>query len=274
MGGSRFAALARRQDTLSANAGECPAWPSSTTSRTPPVYAKEAVTFGWQRHVPARATATTCACCDRPAGQPAGLHGLIQDRTPNSVRVVKPMGEATELRMCARSTSSKCPRTRQLCPLDPAAILPSPFECRSARLEHYRVTTQTRHAGTADRRGAQFLHTDQPNARVRCSRVNAPIGQSLEYKARLKRRHAKRRSPTGMGSGSCRGLRLLRLKRAAAWELPPLVYGYLYDAALTGQSRPANRCRRRHHARVAAGLPAGPGWLAFDPTKNMTGRGQ
>lgn len=205
---------------------------------------------------------------------------MIQDPHSNSVALVQPMGEATELRIVCSFTIEHVPTPLDELALDPAAeVLPFAYSlAERLDLEHYLRPHHDDPDGTLIRWAHQFLHTDQPNStRDVLTRMNAHIGQSLRYVARDEEGTQTPLQTLTLGSGSCRDYALLMMEAARRLGVATrFVSGYLYDAALdTGKAEPGQAVTGSGstHAWLHAYLP-GAGWVAFDPTNNLMASSQ
>ena len=209
---------------------------------------------------------------------------LIQDPNSNSVALVQPLGEATELRIvCSFTIEHVPPSQRDLLTLDPSAeFLPFAYSVQERLdLEHYlRPHHDDDGQGTLIRWAHQFLRSDKPNStREVLTRMNAHIGQSFEYKARDEEGTQTPLETLALGSGSCRDYALLMMEATRRLGIATrFVSGYLYDAALDTAARTQGESDSMTgagttHAWLQAYLP-GVGWLAFDPTNNLMGSGQ
>jgi transglutaminase-like putative cysteine protease len=205
---------------------------------------------------------------------------MIHDPHSNSVALVQPMGEATELRIVCSFTIEHVPTPLDELALDPAAeVLPFAYSLEERLdLEHYLRPHHDDPDGTLIRWAHQFLHTDQPNnTRDVLTRMNAHIGQSLRYAARDEEGTQTPLETLNLGSGSCRDYALLMMEAARRLGIATrFVSGYLYDAALdTGEAEPGQAVSGAGstHAWLHAYLP-GAGWIAFDPTNNLMGSAQ
>ncbi|MGO4391509.1 transglutaminase N-terminal domain-containing protein [Variovorax sp. M-6] len=200
---------------------------------------------------------------------------MIQDPHSNSVALVQPMGEATELRIVCSFTIEHVPTPLNELALEPSAeLLPFAYSVQERLdLEHYLRPHHDDPDGTLIRWAHQFLHTDQPNStREVLTRMNAHIGQSLRYVARDEEGTQTPLQTLALGSGSCRDYALLMMEAARRLGVATrFVSGYLYDAALdTGEAEPGQAVTGSGstHAWLHAYLP-GAGWIAFDPTNNL-----
>ncbi|MDM0020167.1 transglutaminase family protein [Variovorax saccharolyticus] len=205
---------------------------------------------------------------------------MIQDPHSNSVALVQPMGEATELRIVCSFTIEHVPTPIDELALDPAAeVLPFAYSLEERLdLEHYLRPHHDDPDGTLIRWAHQFLHTDQPNnTRDVLTRMNAHVGQSLRYVARDEEGTQTPLQTLTLGSGSCRDYALLMMEAARRLGIATrFVSGYLYDAALdTGEAEPGQAVTGSGstHAWLHAYLP-GAGWVAFDPTNNLMASSQ
>ena len=213
---------------------------------------------------------------------------LIQDPHSNSVALVQPRGQATELRIVCSFAIEHVPAPMNQLELDPAAeFLPFAYSVQERLdLEHYLRPHHDDPDGTLIRWAHQFLHTDQPNStRDVLARMNAHIGKSLTYAARDEEGTQTPLETLQLGSGSCRDYALLMMEAARRLGVATrFVSGYLYDAALDTAAT-APRAPLPHeegspvtgagstHAWLQAYLP-GAGWVAYDPTNNLMGSGQ
>ena len=211
---------------------------------------------------------------------PEGYVRMIQDPHSNSVALVQPMGEATELRIVCSFTIEQVPAPMYELQLEPAAeFLPFAYSVQERLdLEHYLRPHHDDPEGTLIRWAHQFLHSDKPNStREVLTRMNAHIGQSLTYTARDEEGTQTPLETLTLGSGSCRDYALLMMEAARRLGVATrFVSGYIYDAALdTGSAEPgaAVSGAGSTHAWLHAYLP-GAGWIAFDPTNNLMGSGQ
>ncbi|QRF60321.1 transglutaminase family protein [Variovorax sp. UC122_21] len=212
---------------------------------------------------------------------PSAHTRLIQDPHSNSVALVQPMGEATELRIVCSFTIETVPAAAQdQLAIDPAAeFLPFAYSLQDRLdLEHYLRPHHDDPDGTLIRWAHQFLHTDKPNStREVLTRMNAHIGQSLEYLARDEEGTQTPLETLALGSGSCRDYALLMMEAVRRLGIATrFVSGYIYDAALDSTVQAKGEAMTgagTTHAWLQAYLP-GAGWVAFDPTNNLMGSGQ
>jgi transglutaminase-like putative cysteine protease len=242
---------------------------------------KTPVTFGLHRVMfrPRDSHDLRVLATDLQVSPPAYVR-MIQDPHSNSVALVQPMGEATELRIVCSFTIEHVPTPLDELALDPAAeVLPFAYSLEDRLdLEHYLRPHHDDPDGTLIRWAHQFLHTDQPNSTHDVlTRMNAHIGQSLNYVARDEEGTQTPLQTLTLGSGSCRDYALLMMEAARRLGIATrFVSGYLYDAALdTGEAEPGQAVTGSGstHAWLHAYLP-GAGWVAFDPTNNLMASSQ
>jgi transglutaminase-like putative cysteine protease len=198
---------------------------------------------------------------------------MIQDPHSNSVALVQPMGEATELRIVCAFTIEHVPAPLDELALEPAAeFLPFAYSVQERLdLEHYLRPHHDDPQGTLIRWAHQFLHTDKPNStREVLTRMNAHIGQSLAYAARDEEGTQTPLQTLALGSGSCRDYALLMMEAARRLGVATrFVSGYIYDAALdTGSTEPgaAVSGAGSTHAWLHAYLPGAAGSPSTRPT--------
>ncbi|CAN5809948.1 transglutaminase family protein [soil metagenome] len=218
---------------------------------------------------------------------------LIQDPHSNSVALVQPLGEATELKIVCSFTIEQVPSLLDQLALHPAAeFLPFAYSVQDRLdLEHYLRPHHDDPEGELIRWAHQFLQTDAPNStRDVLARMNAHIGKSLTYAARDEEGTQTPLETLQLGGGSCRDYALLMMEAARRLGVATrFVSGYLYDAALDSRAieaaaisgtpgqiqdgGTATTGAGSTHAWLHAYLP-GAGWVAYDPTNNLMGSAQ
>lgn len=207
---------------------------------------------------------------------------MILDPHSNSVALVYPLGEATELRIVCRFTIEHVPSTVDMLALDPSAeVIPFAYSVQDRfDLDCYLRPHHDDPDAALIRWAHQFLQTDAPNTTFEVlKRMNAHIGQTLTYAARDEEGTQTPLQTLALGSGSCRDYALLMMEAARRLGIATrFVTGYLYDAALDTQvaSDSADGSvtgAGSTHAWLQAYLP-GAGWVAFDPTNNFLGGNQ
>ena len=155
---------------------------------------------------------------------PASSVRLIQDPHSNSVALVQPLGEATELKVvCSFTIEHVPPSTDLLSELDPAAeFLPFAYSIEDRLdLEHYLRPHHPDPDGVLIRWAHQFLYTDAPNGtREVLARMNAHIGKTLSYMARDEEGTQTPLETLKLGSGSCRDFAVHERDTLHFLELP------------------------------------------------------
>lgn len=246
---------------------------------------KQPVTFGLHRVMfrPRESHDLRVLATDLKVSPNANIR-LIQDPHSNSVALVQPMGEATELRFVCSFTIEQVPSRLDELALHPAAeFLPFAYSVQDRLdLEHYLRPHHEDPQGELIRWAHQFLQTDAPNStRDVLARMNAHIGKSLTYAARDEEGTQTPLETLQLGSGSCRDYALLMMEAARRLGVATrFVSGYLYDAALDARadglvpgSVAAVAGAGSTHAWLHAYLP-GAGWVAYDPTNNLMSSSQ
>ena len=210
---------------------------------------------------------------------PAAHVRMIQDPHSNSVALVQPQEEASELRIVCAFTIEQVPAPVDVLQLEPSAeFLPFAYSVQERLdLEHYLRPHHDDPKGELIRWAHQFLHTDQPNStREVLARMNAHIGKSLKYSVRHEEGTQTPLETLATGGGTCRDYALLMMEAARRLGVATrFVSGYLYDAALDahadddadGDGDPTTGAGATH-AWLHAYLP-GAGWVAYDPTNNL-----
>ncbi|MDF1485155.1 transglutaminase family protein [Ramlibacter sp. H39-3-26] len=201
---------------------------------------------------------------------------MIQDPLSNSIALVQPEGEATELRVVCAFSIEHVPATEALPVLEPSAeFMPFAYSVQDRLdLEHYLRPYHDDPDGVLIRWARQFLFSNTPNAtREVLARMNAHIGQTLEYTVRHEEGTQTPLETLEYGRGTCRDYALLMMEAARRLGVATrFVSGYLYDAALDGAPGPDGQPTvgaGATHAWLQAYLP-GAGWVAYDPTNNLT----
>jgi len=210
---------------------------------------------------------------------------LIQDPHSNSVALVQPIGEATELKVTCTFRIEQVPAPNDaLLEIDPSAeYLPFAYSVQDRfDLESYLRPHHEDQEGVLIHWAHQFLEGDQESKRTRdvLTRMNAHIRDTLKYEARNEEGTQTPLETLERGSGTCRDFALLMMEAARRLGIATrFVSGYLYDAALDAASTSADGSEAptvgagATHAWMHAYLP-GAGWVAFDPTNNILGSAQ
>lgn len=204
---------------------------------------------------------------------------LIQDPHSNSMALVQPLEEASELTIVCAFTIEHVPSPTDELQLDPSAeFLPFAYSVQDRLdLEHYLRPHYDDPDGLLIRWAHQFLHSDAPNStRETLMRMNAHINQNFIYQSRDEEGTQTPLETLARGGGSCRDYALLMMEAARRLGIATrFVSGYLYDAALDAEAQePGDSIVGAGftHAWLHAYLP-GAGWVAFDPTNNLMGGG-
>ena len=204
---------------------------------------------------------------------------MIQDPHSNSVALVLPEGEATELTLVCAFTVEQVPSQGDLLQLDAAAeFLPFAYSLRDRLdLEHYLRPHHEDPEGVLLRWAHEFLHSDKPNStRETLKRMNAHIHEHFTYQSRDEEGTQTPLQTLAAGGGSCRDYALLMMEAARRLGVATrFVSGYLYDPALDATAQQAGESivgAGATHAWLQAYLP-GAGWVAFDPTNDLMGSG-
>ncbi|HEY0202314.1 MAG TPA: transglutaminase family protein [Burkholderiaceae bacterium] len=200
---------------------------------------------------------------------------MIQDPQSNSLALVQPLVDATELRIVCSFTIEYVPAPENVLELEPAAeYMPFAYSVQDRLdLEHYLRPYYDDPDGVLIRWAQQFLFNDAPNAtREVLARMNAHIGQTLEYAVRHEEGTQTPLETLKRGCGTCRDYALLMMEAARRLGVATrFVSGYLYDAALDSNADGgiAMTGSAATHAWLQAYLP-GAGWVAYDPTNNLS----
>ena len=215
---------------------------------------------------------------------PQAIIRMIQDPHSNSVALVQPLGDATELKFVCTFRIEQVPAPLEnLLDIDPTAeYLPFAYSVQDrVDLERYLRPHHDDPEGVLIRWAHQFLQGDQESKRTRevLARMNTHIGSTLKYDVRYEEGTQTPLETLERGSGTCRDYALLMMEAARRLGIAArFVSGYLYDAALDpsntaeGGETPISGAGSTH-AWMQAYLP-GAGWVAFDPTNNMMGSAQ
>lgn len=201
---------------------------------------------------------------------------LIQDPYSNSVALVQPQGEATELRIVCSFTIEHAHSNNLELPLSPSAeFFPFAYSVEERfDLEHYLRPHYDDPEGKLTAWARQFIRTDGPTGtRDLLVHMNQHIRDNLTYAARDEEGTQTPLQTLEKNAGSCRDFALLMMEAARRLGVATrFVTGYLYDPSLdeNAEADPNIVGAGSTHAWLQAYLP-GAGWVPFDPTNNLLG---
>jgi transglutaminase-like putative cysteine protease len=209
---------------------------------------------------------------------PEALVRMIQDPYSNSVALVQPQGEATELKIVCSFTIEHAHSNNLELPLSPSAeFFPFAYSVDERfDLEHYLRPHYDDPEGKLTAWARQFIRTDGPTStRDLLVQMNQHIRDELTYIARDEEGTQSPLITLARGSGSCRDFALLMMEAARRLGVATrFVSGYLYDPSLDEASAEVGDSAvvgaGSTHAWLQAYLP-GAGWVPFDPTNNLLG---
>jgi transglutaminase-like putative cysteine protease len=199
---------------------------------------------------------------------------MIQDPHSNSVALVQPLENASELRIVCSFTIEHAHTNNLELPLAPSAEL-FPFAYSVDErfdLEHYLRPAHDDEDGRLTAWARQFIRTDGPTGtRELLVAMNQHIRGHFTYIARDEEGTQEPNRTLELGSGSCRDFALLMMEAGRRLGIATrFVSGYLYDPALDGGPAGDTHGAGYTHAWLQAYLP-GAGWVPFDPTNNLLG---
>ncbi|MEO8154882.1 MAG: transglutaminase family protein [Rhizobacter sp.] len=208
---------------------------------------------------------------------PDALVRMIQDPYSNSVALVQPQGEATELKIVCSFTIEHAHSNNLELPLSPSAeFFPFAYSVDERfDLEHYLRPHHDDPDGELTAWARQFIRTDGPTGtRNLLVQMNQHIRDKLTYAARDEEGTQSPLTTLERGSGSCRDFALLMMEAARRLGVATrFVSGYLYDPSLDEDAVDGDSTvvgAGSTHAWLQAYLP-GAGWVPFDPTNNLLG---
>jgi len=209
---------------------------------------------------------------------------LIQDPHSNSVALVTPLAEADELRIVCSFRIEHAVTNNLELPLSPGAeFFPFSYSVEERfDLEQYLRPHYDDPFGRLSTWARQFIRTDGPTGtRDLLVAMNQFIKNEFTYAGRDEEGTQTPLDTLAHQSGSCRDFALLMMEAARRLGVATrFVSGYLYDPALDRAAiedetgAPSGTVGAgATHAWLQAYLP-GAGWVAFDPTNNLTGGSQ
>lgn len=208
---------------------------------------------------------------------PAAQVRMIQDPNSNSIALVQPQGAADTLRIVCSFTIEHAPGDALELPLAPSAEqYPFAYDVEDRfDLEHYLRPHHDDPEGRLSAWARQFIRTDGPTGtRELLMRMNQHIRDSLRYVVREEEGAQTPLETLQRGSGSCRDYALLMMEALRRLGVATrFVSGYLYDPSLDRSAAGPGEAvtgAGATHAWLQAYLP-GAGWVAFDPTNNLSG---
>ncbi len=198
---------------------------------------------------------------------------LIQDAYSNSIALVQPTQEASELKFVCSFTIDLVPGDAATPLAISAEYLPFAYapEDRIDLEPYLRPHTEDpdgaliewTHQFLSDRGRTSTLDT--------LTRMNALIGKTLTYAARDEEGTQSPVRTLELGSGSCRDYALLMMEAVRRLGVAArFVSGYLYDESLDAEGEIAMLGSGVTHAWLQVFLP-GAGWITYDPTNNLIG---
>jgi transglutaminase-like putative cysteine protease len=200
---------------------------------------------------------------------------MIQDPHSNSVALVTPLQEASELKIVCTFRIEHALAGDAALALSPGAeFFPFAYSVEERLdLEHYMRPAHDDPEGKLTRWVRQFVRTDGPTGtRELLLQMNGFIREHFEYSARDEEGTQTPLQTLQRGAGSCRDFALLMMESVRCLGMAArFVTGYLYDPALDPAAVPENDATQgagSTHAWLQVYLP-GAGWVPFDPTNNL-----
>lgn len=202
---------------------------------------------------------------------------LIQDQFSNSMALVQPKSEASELKIVCSFTIEHAHSNNLELPLSPSAeFFPFAYSVDERfDLEHFLRPHYDDPEGKLTTWARQFMNPEGPTGtRDLLVKMNQHIRDSFTYSARNEEGTQTPLETLEKNAGSCRDFALLMMEAARRLGVATrFVSGYLYDPALD-EANPENETNvvgaGSTHAWLQAYLP-GAGWVPFDPTNNLLG---
>ena len=201
---------------------------------------------------------------------------MIQDPHSNSVALVTPQGEASELTIVCTFSIEHAPGDDAGLALSPSALIfPFAYSVQERLdLEHYMRPLHDDPDGVLTHWARQFMRTDGPTGtRELLLQMNGFIREHFGYAARDEEGTQTPLQTLAIGTGSCRDFALLMMEAVRQLGMAArFVSGYLYDPALDPAARADAAAHTlgagSTHAWLQVYLP-GAGWVPFDPTNDL-----
>lgn len=202
----------------------------------------------------------------------AGIR-MVQDAYSNSIALVQPEGAATELKLVCSFTIEHVPGGLAAPLAVSAEYLPFTYsQDERMDLEPCLRPQSDDPDGSLIAWTHQFLSdTGRTGTLQALARMNAHIGQTLQYAARDEEGTQSPVRTLELGTGSCRDYALLMMEAVRRLGMAArFVSGYLHDEALDAEGEVAMVGSGATHAWLQVFLP-GAGWITYDPTNNLIG---
>ena len=207
---------------------------------------------------------------------PAATIRLILDAHSNSIALIQPLVEASELELLSSFTIEQAPSNEALPIARSAREFPFAYsEDERIDLEHYLRPHHDDPKGILADWARQFLNAGgSTSTEGLLLAMNQHIKDNFRYRVRHEEGTQDPLTTLQLGTGTCRDFAFLMMEALRQLGVASrFVSGYLYDPALDGSGQEAMIGSGSTHAWLQAYLP-GAGWVAFDPTNNLLGGSQ
>ncbi|MFT4676420.1 MAG: transglutaminase-like putative cysteine protease [Patiriisocius sp.] len=201
---------------------------------------------------------------------------MIQDTNSNSIALVRPQGESSQLKIvCSFTIEHATTPNLELPLLLSAAVFPWTYSDEERLdLEPYMRPHYDHDDSTIDQWARQFFNPEGLTyTRALLNSMNQHIRNNFTYQSREDEGTQSPVTTLRLGTGSCRDFAVLMMEAARRLGIATrFVSGYLYDPMLDSGADgcPATVGAGSTHAWLHAYLP-GAGWVPFDPTNNILG---